>query len=203
MSRATKQYGGWRPGLVVAGVAALVTVAAPLALAAPTDTADLGVDVTQSADVVGIHDVVTYTVEVTNAGPATAAGVTLRDVVVDKSEAAAGPAPLNITPTQGAHIDSATPSQGTCAIDNNPDGFGGSKVDRGYPNQVVCDLGSLASGSTVTVDIAVRPNLNTFVVIQDQGVIANVAAVTSDPTASTDTSLTDNVDTVTTTVVRT
>lgn len=62
---------------------------------------DLGVSIADSPDPVTAGAILTYTVEVDNAGPSTATGVELED-----------PLPPEVTPV------SVTPSQGTCSLDS-------------------------------------------------------------------------------------
>jgi uncharacterized repeat protein (TIGR01451 family) len=89
--------------------------------------ADLSVTKADSPDPVALKGNVTYTVTITNSGPATATGVTLVDQLPD------------------AVFVSATTTQGTCLRD------GKGRRD----GTVTCDLGSLASGSSATVTIVV------------------------------------------------
>jgi uncharacterized repeat protein (TIGR01451 family) len=90
-----------------------------------TAQADLSVTKTDSPDPVTARSDVTYTVTVTNSGPATATGVTLVDQLPE------------------AVFVSATASQGSCARS----GKGRRDGTR------TCDLGSLAPGATATVTI--------------------------------------------------
>ena len=89
--------------------------------------ADLSVTKTDSPDPVTVRSNVTYTVTVTNSGPATATGVTLVDRLPD------------------AVFVSVSATQGTCARD------GKGRRD----GVVTCDLGSLAPGASATVTIVV------------------------------------------------
>jgi uncharacterized repeat protein (TIGR01451 family) len=89
--------------------------------------ADLSVTKADSPDPVALKGNVTYTVTVTNSGPATATGMTLVDQLPD------------------AVFVSATTTQGTCLRD------GKGRRD----GMVTCDLGSLASGSSATISIVV------------------------------------------------
>ncbi|MGH2771549.1 MAG: hypothetical protein ACRDIU_00170 [Actinomycetota bacterium] len=175
--------------------------AMPVASFASDGQADLSVSVADSRDPVDMSDPTdgnnfTYAVVVTNNdADDTATGVTLTDTVGDKPGEAL-PWPANITPSQGADIYNFTTTQGTCAEDppvKLPD------VNRTYGQRLVCDLGSLAPGASATVTIYVGANLNTFVVLQPEGIIVNIAqvsATTSDPQSA------NNTDVETTTVTR-
>lgn len=172
--------------LATVAAAGLLGLGLTGATAAPGDQADLRVEVTQSASRVNLasaDSTVAYTVDVLNTGPTTATGVTMTDVIGDKSGAAPLPAPLNLTPTQGAAVVSVAPSQGICTVDSGV---------RGYPQTVTCALGSLASSAGATITIVVQPRLNTFVALQPSGAIVNTVNVTSDATVSYDPDLTDN-----------
>ena len=200
--RATK----WviRATTAVAAAAALAANGLGAARAALGDQADLRVTVTQSASRVNLaspSSTVAYTVAVFNAGPAAANGVTLSDVVGDKSGAAPLPSPLNLTPTQGATVESVTTTQGSCVADNNAGGVGGTGVGRGYPSTVKCTLGSLAANAGATVVITVQPRLNTFVTLQPKGAVVLSATVSSDPAASVDPAPASNTAQVVTDVV--
>jgi uncharacterized repeat protein (TIGR01451 family) len=92
--------------------------------------ADLSVTKTDSPDPVVARSNLTYTVTVTNDGPATATGVTLVDRLPD------------------AVFVSATSSQGTCVRQ------GKGRRD----GDLVCDLGTLAPGASATVTIVVTPS---------------------------------------------
>ena len=89
--------------------------------------ADLAVSQTDTPDPVVERSNVTYTVTVTNSGPATATGVTLVDRLPD------------------AVFVSASSTQGTCVRD------GKSRRD----GTLTCDLGSLAPGASAIVTIVV------------------------------------------------
>ena len=113
-------------------------------------SADLGVTVTESADPVKSRRDLTLSSTVTNTGPSGATGTTLRyDLAAD-----------------GLHdlsVVSATSSQGTCAVSTGI---------------VTCDLGTIASGGSASVDVVVRAKGN--------GIITTTASVTSaDPDPST------------------
>ena len=87
-------------------------------------TANLGITQSDLPDPVRAGDSLTYTIVVTNHGPAQATNVTISDTL-----------PANAT------YVSATPEQGNCS----------------QPGNVVCDLGTLNSGSAVHVTILVTP----------------------------------------------
>jgi uncharacterized repeat protein (TIGR01451 family) len=90
--------------------------------------ADISVTKTDSPDPVHVGQNLTYTITVTNGGPATATGVTLSDTL-----------PKN------AGFGSVTASQGTCTI----------KPEK---RLVTCSLGSIAGGTKATVTIVVKPS---------------------------------------------
>lgn len=149
----------------------------PGAASAVTDAkADLAVSITDSRDPVVISDdlgPVVYTVTVTNTdADDSAASVVLTDIVVDKTGAKLMPTPF--TPTQGAHIDSATPSQGSCSVDTITQA-------PAWPNgqRATCNLGSLAAGASATVTIEVTASLNSFVAPQLAGAMVDTASVDS------------------------
>lgn len=104
-----------------------------------TDVADLSVTKTDSPDPVMVGDELTYTVTVTNGGPDPAPGTTLTDQL---------PATVDLS--------AATVTSG-----------GGSCSSSGQT--VVCELGTLAAGDVVTVEITVTP--------QSTGTIQNTAQV--------------------------
>ncbi|HEX2254607.1 MAG TPA: DUF11 domain-containing protein [Thermoanaerobaculia bacterium] len=91
------------------------------------DAADLSVLKTDSADPVAVGESVTYTIRVSNAGPATATGVTVTDVLP------ASVAFVSATVTTGA---------GTCSRSGVV---------------VVCELGDLANGDEAVIAIEVVP----------------------------------------------
>jgi uncharacterized repeat protein (TIGR01451 family) len=122
--------------------------------------ADLVVVKTDSPDPVHVGQDLTYTVRVTNDGPLVASGVTLTDTL-----------PKN------AGFGSATTSQGSCSL-------------KPAKRQVVCNLGSVAAGATVTVTIQVKPT--------QKGTISNTASVTS--TSPPDPNAANNTETEATTV---
>lgn len=99
---------------------------------------DVSISKTDSRDPVMVNNAVTYTLTVTNSGPSPATGVTVTDVL-----------------PSGMNFGSATPTQGTCAINNLT---------------VTCALGSLAVASSATVNIAVTPTAT--------GLVSNSASVT-------------------------
>jgi uncharacterized repeat protein (TIGR01451 family) len=101
--------------------------------------ADLSVSKTDSPDPVKAGQNLTYTITVRNNGPDGATGVTLTDQL-----------PRN------AGYGSTTTTQGTCAL-------------KPSKTEVGCNLGSIASGGSVTVRIVVKPN--------KKGQITNTAIV--------------------------
>lgn len=96
----------------------------------PPTNAEVSVTITDSPDPVVVGNNLTYTITVTNAGPATANGVTVTDTL-----SASGGAAFTFV--------SATPSQGPACTYAAP--------------TVSCSLGSIASGSNATISIVVKP----------------------------------------------
>ena len=169
------------------------------AQAAPDGLADLSVTTTDSADPAHRLSEMTYDLTITNNDADDAAtAVKLSDVVADKPGSAI-PVLIGLTPTQGAYVVDAVPSQGTCTVDRVVKTITVAPVlfERHYVEQVTCDLGTIAAGASATVRITVRPNLNNFFVNQDAGVMANVATVTS---ATTDPDPSNNTDVETTAI---
>ena len=112
-------------------------------------TADISVTKTDSPDPVHLGQNLTYTIVVANGGPSTATGVKLIDAL-----------PKN------AGYGSVSTSQGTCSI-------------KPAKARVTCNLGSVASGASVTVTIVVKPT--------SKGTITNTAtgsANQADPNAA-------------------
>ncbi|MBN2506053.1 MAG: DUF11 domain-containing protein [Verrucomicrobia bacterium] len=107
-----------------------------------SESADLGVAVVAQPDPVALGGTVTCAVTVSNAGPSTAAGVV-------------GIHPLSA----GVAFVSATPSQGSCALNGGV---------------IECALGSLAPAASATVAILLSP--------LQAGWLTNVVTVTSDTT---------------------
>jgi uncharacterized repeat protein (TIGR01451 family) len=142
-------------------LAALVFSAAPFvaaaALAKPEEPlADLVVTNVDGPDPVLVGRPLTYTVTVTNRGPAPASAVRLVDSV-----------PSSLV------VDRVVPSQGTCVA-----------------STLACELGGVAPGAVVTVQIRVRPS--------ETGRVEATATATG---AETDVSPADNSATTLTTVV--
>jgi hypothetical protein len=99
---------------------------------------------------------------VLNGGPSAAAGVTLRDDLPNNTS-----------------FGTASSTQGSCAL------------TQPQKRIVTCNLGTIASGSTVTVTIVVTPP-------SKKTTIQNTASVTA---TTTDTNTANNTDTESTTVV--
>ncbi|HEV8685961.1 MAG TPA: DUF11 domain-containing protein [Gaiellaceae bacterium] len=125
-------------------------------------TADLSVDKTDSPDPVSTRQSLTYTIKVLNGGPSAAAGVTLSDDLPNNTS-----------------FGTASSTQGSCAL------------TQPQKRIVTCNLGTIASGGTVTVTIAVTPP-SKKTTIQNT---ASVTATTSDP------NIANNTDTESTTVI--
>jgi uncharacterized repeat protein (TIGR01451 family) len=97
--------------------------------------------VTKSGPATGhVGQALTYTIIVSNLGPSTATGVTLTD-----------------TMPKNAGFGSASSSQGTCA-------------PKPHTQTVVCSVGTLASGASVTITITLKPT--------KKGAFTNTATVT-------------------------
>jgi uncharacterized repeat protein (TIGR01451 family) len=117
---------------------------------AVSDPADLSVSKSDNPDPVTTDAVLTYAIDVANAGPDLATNVTLTDDVPG-----------------GVEFLTASATAGTCARQGG---------------RVVCELGTIASDSTVTATIQVR-------VKKKKGTMSNSASVTSDvadPNAAND-----------------
>jgi uncharacterized repeat protein (TIGR01451 family) len=103
--------------------------------------ADLSVTKTDSPDPAKAGGTLTYTIVVTNNGPATATGVSMTDQL----------------PKQ-AGFGAVTTTRGTC-------------MHKPSKNTVTCTLGSMASGTSATIVITVRPT--------NPGTLTNTATVTA------------------------
>jgi uncharacterized repeat protein (TIGR01451 family) len=137
---------------------ATLAVAALWPASALAQTADLSIDKTDNADPATVGSEFAYSLTVANAGPDAANGVEAVDTLPNEVD-----------------FVSATPSQGTCALQ-------GSK-------RLTCSLGSLASGGSATVEVRVRA-------VRD-GQAVNTASVTGSPT---DSNRADNEDSEQTTI---
>ncbi len=81
----------------------------------------------------------------------------------------------NFLPT-GVKLVSATPSQGSCAVYGRAElGIPYNSTNGSDSDVVECDLGSIPSGGSVTIDVTVMP--------ETLGEITNVAADLSEATA--------------------
>lgn len=119
---------------------------------AVTPNADLAVVKTGSPNPVTGGDVLTYVVTVTNSGPGDATSVSMVDTL----------------PTVLA-VGSATPSQGSCAIDGSV---------------VTCSLGSIVNGASATVTIVTAtPAVEVTTVISNT---ATVSSTETDPNPAND-----------------
>ena len=133
---------------------------------AVTASADLSITKSDSPDPVLAGDELTYTLTVTNGGPSTAEDVSITDELPD-----------DVTFVEGVDGNGAT----VCALLQ--------------PGEVVCELGDLGPGESVTVYITVLVDAS----VPDGTVLVNTATVTSstpdpNPANNTDTEST-NVDT--------
>ena len=149
------------------GVAALVAFAllalggAARGIAAPGDPADLSLAKSDSADPVAEGGSLTYTILVSNGGPDPATNAVVTDNLPNQLE-----------------FVSATSTSGSC------------QTPKGKSGKIECNLGTLASGGTATMTIAVTA--------AKSGKVSNTATVTSDVT---DPQPANNSDTETTNVL--
>ncbi len=95
----------------------------------PPTNAEVSVNVTDSPDPVIVGNPLTFTITIHNAGPATANGVQVTDVLSTSGGAA-------------FTFVSATPSQGTCSY---------------AAPTVSCNIGSIANGGNATINVVVTP----------------------------------------------
>ncbi len=124
----------------------------------PPPVADLELTKSVTPRAARVGDVVTYTVEVTNLGPDPATDVIVEDI------------PATDEPNTVAEVLSVSVSNGGTCTPSRP---------------VVCSLGDVAAGETVTIEIEVRPRIT--------GLLRNVAQVSSpvsDPNESNNTAAT-------------
>jgi hypothetical protein len=126
--------------------------------------ADLSVAQVESSDPAGLFADLTYTITVTNSGPVAAPGVRLSHLILGTWS-----------------YMNAIPSQGSCTAATYS--IPGPEVDVG------CNLGSLASGNSATVQVVVYPVMDAVLTST-----ASVASNVGDPDAA------DNVAVETTTV---
>ena len=128
----------------------LLAAAGGGAVRAGQPVADLGVTKTDSPDPAVIGQQVTYTVTVTNQGPATASPV-MRDLP---------------PPADAFVFVSATPSQGSC--------------DRPFFNAIVCSLGTISPGGSATVTIIFTAigagSFNNWAIVEDPNIFDDNAA---------------------------
>jgi uncharacterized repeat protein (TIGR01451 family) len=127
---------------------------------AQTCRADLAITKMDSPDPAHVGQNLTYTVRVTNNGPDRALGVIVTDQL-----------PKN------AGYGSSTSTQGSCTI-------------KPSKNAVVCTIGTMTGGASVTITLIVKPT--------SKGTITNTASVTL--TSPTDPTTANNTATATTTV---
>jgi uncharacterized repeat protein (TIGR01451 family) len=110
----------------------------------PGPVADLELTKSVTPRAARVGEVVTYTLEVTNLGPDPATDVVVEDI------------PATDEPNTVAEILSVSASNGGTCTPSRP---------------VVCSLGDVAAGETVTIEIEVRPRIT--------GLLRNVAQVSS------------------------
>lgn len=179
----------------VAIAAAAIVLGGAGAAQAGDSLADIDVAISGAPATLNLNDntLVTYVVTVRNLDPVggdAATGTKLSFLVADKPYQSAPltlggqPMPaLNYTPSQGASIRTATPSDGasTCTIKlvTTPADPSPPLSSRSYGEVVQCALSNIAAADQITVTIEVEANLNTFVVLQPLGTMVAVAAVTS------------------------
>ena len=127
---------------------------------AQTCLADLAITKMDSPDPAHVGQNLTYTIVVTNRGPDKAVGVSVTDQL-----------PKN------AGYGSTTTTQGSCTL-------------KPSKTAVVCTVGTMASGGSITITLVVKPT--------SKGTITNTATATL--TSPTDPNTTNNTATATTTV---
>jgi uncharacterized repeat protein (TIGR01451 family) len=120
--------------IVIAHSEAQVVCAAP-----PAPKADLGVTLTAAPNPVSVGQILTYTLNVSNAGPSNATGVVLSDVLPP------GVSLVSVQPSQGSCGGAATLA---CALGTVPAGGGATVVIRVIPNSPgsLTDMASVTSG---------------------------------------------------------
>jgi uncharacterized repeat protein (TIGR01451 family) len=135
------------PNIVVAAGISLASAVVTNTFAVvppPSPVADLELTKSVTPRAARVGDVVTYTVEVTNLGPDPATDVIVEDI------------PATDEPNTVAEVLSVSVSNGGTCTPSRP---------------VVCSLGEVAAGETVTIEVEVRPQI--------RGLLRNVAQVSS------------------------
>ena len=135
--------------------------AAELEAFGPTTPPGADLSVVKTGPATGhVGQSINYTITAKNNGPATASGVVVTDTL-----------PKNIG------FGSATSSQGTCA-------------QRPHSQSVDCNVGTMASGATVTITIVAKPTV--------KGTFVNTATISA--TSPTDPNTANNTSSITTNV---
>jgi uncharacterized repeat protein (TIGR01451 family) len=145
-----------RAGIAATGVLALLGLSTLLVgpsqgAPTPSGSADLSLTKSDSPDPVGTGGALTYSVQVSNAGPDAATNVTVTDKL-----------------PKGVSLTSAASTQGTCTA-------------KGKGPTVTCTLGTLASGAGPTYNSTPVTVTIRVLAPQKAGAISNTASVTGDP----------------------
>ncbi len=142
----------------------------------PGDAADVGLNKTVAEALLPAGEVQTYTIEITNAGPAVAETVAIRDDLLSLINSAAGPDEgfVSATPVPGPHAAGLT--CGSSAL-----GSTGRRLDCNIASLAICTPGS----DCPTITVEVRHG-------GEAGTIPNTASAYSQDTPDPD--LGDNVD---------
>jgi uncharacterized repeat protein (TIGR01451 family) len=137
--------------LVIVGSALVVSTGTAIA-----QTQSASLEMTADSDRVVLGETITFTITKTNPLPS------------DHPQAGRDSIVRDFLPA-GVEFVSATPSQGSCAVHGRADLGVPYNPTNGYDSDIVeCDLGSIASGGSATVDVTVTP--------EAVGEITNIAA---------------------------
>ncbi len=137
--------------LVIVGSALVVSTGTAIA-----QTQSASLEMTPDSGRVVLGETVTFTITKTNPLPS------------DYPQAGRDSIVRDFLPA-GVEFVSATPSQGSCAVHGRADLGVPYNPTNGYDSDIVeCDLGSIASGGSATVDVTVTP--------EAVGEITNIAA---------------------------
>lgn len=137
--------------LVIVGSALVVSTGTAIA-----QTQSASLEMTADSDRVVLGETITFTITKTNPLPS------------DHPQAGRDWIVRDFLPA-GVEFISATPSQGSCAVHGRAELGVPYNLTNGYGSDIVeCDLGSIASGGSATVDVTVTPGA--------VGEITNIAA---------------------------